>query len=306
MKIDLISIVIPNYNHEPFLRSRLESVFSQTYQNFEVILLDDCSTDNSVQLLQTYANHPKVSHFIVNETNSGSLFRQWEKGIELAKGEYVWIAESDDFCEVNFLEKITKILNPSVAIAYCNSIIVDSKGDIIKKNDWLKKLNKSKWSENHIENGKEDLNKYLRFQNMMSNASAVIFKRKAALEVKIPKEYYFCGDWFYWCALAKKGNIAFLSLYLNYFRRHETTTRSTKDFQVEVKRFKEYISIISEHSSIAFRVLNIRKYEWIIDDWIQKTSQFGKYKLLSAPFPVELYVLLYFRIFQNKFIWILR
>ena len=62
-----VSVIVPNYNHAAFLPKRLESIFNQTYQDFEVILLDDASTDTSVEVLSQYADHPKVTHFVVNE-----------------------------------------------------------------------------------------------------------------------------------------------------------------------------------------------------------------------------------------------
>jgi glycosyltransferase involved in cell wall biosynthesis len=106
-----ISIIVPNFNHASFLKERPDSVFNQTYQDFEVILLDDCSTDNSLEVLQEYANHPKVAHFVINEQNTGSTFKQWKKGIELAKGEWIWIAESDDWCEPSLLQELPKLIN---------------------------------------------------------------------------------------------------------------------------------------------------------------------------------------------------
>ena len=53
-------VIIPNYNHALYLQERLDSVFNQTYQDFEVIILDDCSTDNSREIIEKYANNPKV------------------------------------------------------------------------------------------------------------------------------------------------------------------------------------------------------------------------------------------------------
>ena len=64
-----VSIIIPNYNHAKYLPQRLESVYNQTYQDFEVILLDDCSNDDSVTILNTYAKHPKTSHVVFNVFN---------------------------------------------------------------------------------------------------------------------------------------------------------------------------------------------------------------------------------------------
>ena len=99
-----VSVIIPNYNHKDYLRQRIESVLNQTFRDFEVIILDDASTDGSKDILEQYANHNKVTQHIFNYVNSGSVFKQWIKGIQLAKGDYVWIAESDDFADVHFLE----------------------------------------------------------------------------------------------------------------------------------------------------------------------------------------------------------
>lgn len=91
-----VSVIIPNYCHARFLNRRIDSVLNQTYGDFEVIILDDCSSDNSRDIIETYRHHPRVSHIVYNEKNSGSTFIQWDKGFELAQGEYIWIAESDD------------------------------------------------------------------------------------------------------------------------------------------------------------------------------------------------------------------
>ncbi|WP_019038862.1 glycosyltransferase family 2 protein [Psychroflexus tropicus] len=99
----LVSIILPSYNHKEYLKERLDSILNQTFQNFELIMLDDASTDGSQEFLKAYKDHPKVAHSVFNEINTGSPFKQWQRGLELAKGEYVWIAESDDACELNFL-----------------------------------------------------------------------------------------------------------------------------------------------------------------------------------------------------------
>lgn len=106
MAYPLVSVIVPNYNHASFLVERLESIYNQTYKNIEVILLDDCSTDNSREILSYYAKkyaHKTITLF--NDVNSQRVFRQWNKGLNVAKGELIWIAESDDYCELDFLEK---------------------------------------------------------------------------------------------------------------------------------------------------------------------------------------------------------
>ena len=87
--MSFVSVIIPNYNHAPFLKERIDSVLQQTYTDFEVIILDDCSTDNSKEIIETYRMHPKVVHIEYNVVNSGSTFKQWKKGIDLTKGEWI-------------------------------------------------------------------------------------------------------------------------------------------------------------------------------------------------------------------------
>src|SRR3984893_17231816 len=100
-----VSVIIPNYNHAAYLRQRIDTVLRQTYQDFEVILMDDCSTDDSRTIISEYSSDPRI-RIELNETNSGSTFRQWKKGIALARGEYIWIAESDDYSDERFLEQL--------------------------------------------------------------------------------------------------------------------------------------------------------------------------------------------------------
>src|SRR4029077_11316800 len=104
-----VSVVVPTYNHSRFLRKRINSVLQQTFQDFEVILLDDCSTDDSRSILSSYTGDPRVRNEF-NDVNSGSTFKQWNKGVRLARGEYVWISESDDYAAPRFLERLVAIL----------------------------------------------------------------------------------------------------------------------------------------------------------------------------------------------------
>ena len=100
-EIPVVSVIIPNYNYALYLKKRIESILNQTYTDYELILLDDASTDNSVEILEKYKDNPHVSHILVNEKNSGSPFQQWAKGISLARGKWIWIAEADDVAESN-------------------------------------------------------------------------------------------------------------------------------------------------------------------------------------------------------------
>src|SRR5215469_13049609 len=117
-----VSVIVPNYNHARFLPMRIDSILGQSFQDFELILLDDCSTDDSRSILHRYASDLRV-RVEFNEVNSGSPFKQWNKGVGLAQGEYIWIAESDDYADERFLEKLIARLDtePQAVFAYCRS-----------------------------------------------------------------------------------------------------------------------------------------------------------------------------------------
>ena len=102
----LVSIIIPNYNHADYLEERIRSILNQTYTNYEIIILDDRSTDNSIEIINKFRDNSHISNIIINEENSGSPFKQWFKGISLAKGDLIWIAECDDSCELCMLERL--------------------------------------------------------------------------------------------------------------------------------------------------------------------------------------------------------
>src|SRR6267378_3760300 len=127
-----VSVIVPNYNHARFLRQRLDSIMGQTFQDFEVVLLDDCSIDESRSILSEYADDPRV-RIEFNAVNSGSTFKQWNKGVRLARGEYVWLAESDDYADPQLLERLVSRLDaePNAVLCNCRSVRVSSEGEII-------------------------------------------------------------------------------------------------------------------------------------------------------------------------------
>lgn len=210
----VISVIIPNYNHSRYLDQRLDSILKQTYQNFEIIILDDCSTDNSCEVIEKYRNNPKVSSIVYNESNSGSTFKQWDKGFALAKGDYIWIAESDDFCDYRFLEISVKqmISNPANVLVYCSSQFVDSDGLVI--NPILPDRKKAINIKNFIRD-------YMCFTNSISNAGSAIFKKDILFKITEEyKEYKAAGDKMFWIQIAEHGKVVYIDSPLNYFRQH--------------------------------------------------------------------------------------
>ncbi|MBQ7454494.1 MAG: glycosyltransferase, partial [Selenomonadaceae bacterium] len=138
----LISVIVPNFNHAPFLRERLKTIYAQTYKNFEVILLDDASTDSSRDILREYQQlHADNTRLIFNAQNSGGVFNQWRKGLEAARGDLIWIAESDDFSAENFLsEMVPAFADDAIQLAFCRSDFIQDGQKIFTTEDYLADL----------------------------------------------------------------------------------------------------------------------------------------------------------------------
>ncbi len=225
-----VSVIIPNYNHASYLPQRIESVLNQTYGDFELLILDDASTDSSREVIEKYAGNNSEITTIFNTTNSGSPFAQWNKGVEKASGEYLWLAESDDFCEPNFLEELVPLLdqNPQVGIAYCQTYLVDESDSVL--NSYQKNLEfiyKTKaWRKNFIKPGAEVCRDWLVFHNPIPNASGALMRKSTYLNVgKADPTMKLNGDWFLYAKILAQSDLAFTAQHLNYFRVHPHTQR---------------------------------------------------------------------------------
>jgi glycosyltransferase involved in cell wall biosynthesis len=223
-----VSVIVPNYNHAKYLKERIESILNQTYRDFELIILDDCSTDNSKEIIKDYTSrYPFISSYF-NERNSGSPFTQWDSGVNKAKGELVWIAESDDFADPTFLEKASAIMlnHENVGLVYCNSRIID----IPKQTEYLsselsKHLNGSKWLNDYFNKGKNEISEYLYLNCTIHNVSGVLFRKSAYIEAGLADcSMKYCGDWFIYIRILLISDIAYISEPLNTLRLHSYST----------------------------------------------------------------------------------
>ena len=224
LMIPKVSIVIPNYNHARYLVRRIETVLQQTFQDFEVILLDDCSTDGSRSILSSYANNHKV-RIEFNDVNSGSAFKQWNKGVRLARGEYVWIAESDDYADARLLERLVWVLDsePETAFAYCRSWRVTADDRLDGFLD-LSMPDPQRWASDHSANGPDECHELFITYCIVPNASAVVFRKAIYDRIGGADETLrMCGDWKVWFGMALTGKMTYLSEPLNYYRFHENS-----------------------------------------------------------------------------------
>ena len=234
------SVIIPNYNHARYLRQRIESVLGQTYQDFEVILLDDCSTDHSREILASYENDPKV-RVEFNAKNSGSVFKQWNKGVRMARGRYIWIAESDDYADPRFLARMVQILDKQadVTLAYCRSWNVgDNDQRLGFADSYLNYLDANHWAADFVVDGLEECRRFFVLSAPIPNASAVLFRKDVYDRIGWADEgLRLCGDYKVWAAMALEGKIAYLADPLNYYRSHLENVRTRTSAALSVAEY---------------------------------------------------------------------
>ncbi|WP_237064730.1 glycoside hydrolase family 99-like domain-containing protein [Microbulbifer guangxiensis] len=277
--IKRVSVVVPNFNYEEHISDRLLSIFNQEYPLYEVIVLDDCSTDQSLDVIKECAvlNRRNIE-LVINDVNSGSVFRQWKKAAKLSRGEYLWVAEADDLADSEF---ISKLVNRSkFDLAFCDSIQVDEKDKFLADSYqyYLSDIDASAFLKDFDAPGEEFVKRYLSIKNVIMNVSGVVFRRDAFLDALSSLgdelfDYSVAGDWRIYIELLLKNSarICYVSESLNTHRRHSASTthslnpdqhlaeisrvqRVVKDKveldQQQLKSIDEYIVEVKQHLGI--------------------------------------------------------
>lgn len=264
----MVSVIVPNYNHSCFLQERIESILNQTFQDYEIIFLDDCSTDNSLDIINCYKGHPKVSQIVLSELNSGSPFKQWEKGIELAQGDIVWIAESDDTCEPTFLETLVRAYQENKAVlAFCRSQRIDENGTVLDNHF------QDVFTNDFVMKGDAFLRQYITHNSYIQNISSAIFSKEVASTLAHDYiNFKGAGDWMFAIELSQKGNVVFVNTELNHYRvhSHNTTNNEQKNGNgaKEVKLIYDYF--------LQQGIINNKQYQWHRKDRLRQIH-FGGY-----------------------------
>lgn len=244
-----ISVVIPNYNYSKFLYQRIYSILNQTNKIYEIILLDDCSTDDSKKVIKKIEKiiSPYITlKTIFNEKNSGSAFNQWNVGFKEATGDYVWIAEADDYCDSKLLANLQKGLTKDIVISYTDTSFIDTDGkvflgSIVKEIDIQKS---GHYSKSFVQEGLKELNDYAFLNTTIANVSSCIIRNGEYDFFKEASKYKQTGDWFIYANLMFLGSVKYTYKQLNYYRVHgNNVTSTTKKEQhlKEIQSIHEYL-----------------------------------------------------------------
>ena len=232
MNIPKVSVCLPTYNggNKNFLQTAINSVLNQSFQDFELIIVDDCSTDHTREIIKSYlgdnlGGNRRIKYY-ENEINLG-LFPNWNKCLNLAKGEYITILGQDDLMNSDNLFKKVAILDE-----YDQVGLVTSSAQIIDDHNQITTWEWANYSNSYLINGQSWLFDTLGEANPIC-CPAVMF-RKSILE-KIGNQfntnYYYAADFKMWVEIAKVSDLYFLADFLINYRWHEdNTTHSFTNF----------------------------------------------------------------------------
>ena len=254
-----VSAIIPNYNYADFINERIDSIVNQKYPVSELIILDDCSTDNSAKVIKERLEKLKKTHpglktrFIPNEKNSGNVFNQWAKAFEYATGDFIWICEADDLCSRYFLKQVMLAFekDQDVILSYAESDMINERRRRLMADHrkWVDYDNSGHWKHSYINDGKDELRNYLAVNNTVTNVSGVVFRNKKSVPFRrylaTAGEYHLAGDWYFYSKILLHGKIAYNAESLNHYRSHTGSVSKTTD------NFTHYKEIVFVQDSIA-------------------------------------------------------
>lgn len=250
-----VSVIVPNYNYARHLRARLASIFEQTAPVFEVIVLDDASTDDSLEVIETVrAEYGRDIRLVVNDENSGSAFAQWRRGLALARGDYVWIAEADDVADRNFLAALLqRMVDTGAAFGFTDSWQIDDRDRKTGASyaAYCDDGEAGRFHGDFVLDGRAFAAECLSVKNTILNVSAVLWRREAlatalAAAGEALAGHKVAGDWRLYAEAALAGGpVAYLAQPLNGHRRHSVSVTHALDKQ------RHFDEIVRMHRFVA-------------------------------------------------------
>jgi len=242
-----ITIILTSYNHESFLKQSIDSILNQTYTDFELYIIDDCSSDRSWDIILEYSKKDRRIIAIRHEENlGGPRFIDFYNDFT---GEYIAIAHSDDTWDKEKLEKQVRVLdtNPSVGACFTWVNIIDDDGLplSLKEHPYLKIF------EQKNRNRFEWLNHFFYHGNCLCHPSVLIRKQAYAKYDIFPKGLHGNPDFYQWIRLCKHTEIMILQEQLTSFRVHANETNSSGVNPNSIKRiYTEEFFVLEEYKEL--------------------------------------------------------
>jgi glycosyltransferase involved in cell wall biosynthesis len=265
----LVSVIVASYNHATYLDKRISSLLNQSYRNVEIIIIDDCSTDNSLQILEKYEHLENIK--LIKREKNGGWVEVSNQGVSFSIGEFILFANCDDYCDFNMIEKLVNGLfsSPNVGISYCRSLLIDENDKVIGNDYDGRDLDFRKKCVNDTLIDKNEMSKFLLHSCVIPNLSAAIFRKNYYIEVEgLNKSYKVCSDWDLFFRMVEKFDVFYISESHNYFRQHLKTIRSSTKNKL---LYEEYLRLLLPRvKELKLKIVEKRKYRFqVINLWAE-------------------------------------
>lgn len=231
--VALVSVAMATYNGEKYLLEQLESIVSQTYENIELIIVDDCSSDNTREMLRSFnEKHKDKVRVYYNRSNLG-LVKNFEKALGYCSGDFIALCDQDDIWELNKIKRLVDEIG-EYSLIYSDLSLIGSNGDV---------LSRSRTSDKRINNHSDISLRELILTNYVIGCS-VLFKREILDSVlPIPSDA-FLHDWWIAIIASKSNGIKYLHEQLTAYRQHSQNMYGEQD-----KSFYKKIIQLLTHSA---------------------------------------------------------
>ena len=208
----LVSIVLPVYNGEKYLAESLDSVLAQSYQNWELVIINDGSTDGTENLILNYRD--KRIKYLPNDGNKGIIF-SLNRGLQESNGQYIARLDADDVALPYRIEKQVEFLSENLDYALCGSYFqtIDSNGKLLKN---------VRFPANN-----RDAQSYLLLHNCFCH-SAIMMRSIIAKKLKYDEKFQVCEDYDLWYRISRTGKILNLPVFTTLYRVHDNNMSTRK------------------------------------------------------------------------------
>lgn len=219
MKNTKVSVCIPVYNAQDYIGETINSIINQSFENFEIIIVDNKSTDKTLEIVEKYYDS-RIKVF-KNDKNYG-MVKNWNICLKYANGEYIQFVCADDTLERNCLEEKVNFLdkNNDVVLVFNATNIIDKNNKVIMKRKFTNK--------NKIIDGIKFAINSFRTRNIYGEPTNVLFRNEYAKKIgEFNEKLSYSPDWEYWMRLSKLGKIGYLNKALSNYRVVSTSSTSS-------------------------------------------------------------------------------
>lgn len=251
-----ISIILPTYNGQKYLPQLLESIFNQAYRNYELIIVDDCSTDDTFNIVRKYASGDKRLKLIRNQHNLG-INANFEKGVREAKGDIIFLCDQDDIWDVDKVQRMVSLLDNGFDLVYCDLRTINSEDEITARS-FHKVIGTDRLYS-------KSLSQYLLFRNV-TNGCSICF-RKDVVDKIIPFPKFMIYDWWIMLIASLNYKVGYINEPLMAYRLHDnnavglptlekTNEEKLEGIQQEINRLNNLQPYIMDNLEEKLKILS--------------------------------------------------